>query len=488
MLRLLKLSLKPDYQTKQPITNILQMTNNGEKPKLQITGQPTAFNMMYKPNGPICNLNCSYCYYLEKENLYAKKDDFKMPDDVLEKSIKQYIDSQDVPTISFVWQGGEPSLRGIDYYRKIVDIQNKYKGNHDIENAFQTNGTFLNDEWCRFFKENDFLVGISIDGPKHIHDKYRLTKGNGATFDNVMKGIELLRKHDVKFNTLSVVNDYNVDYPLEVYNFLKRIGSGFMQFIPIVERVTEEDTKLKLVAPVYHGNTEVANWSVPPAKYGDFLNAIFDEWVQTDVGKYYVQIFDVALANWVKSAPGLCVFAEQCGTAAVIEHNGDVYCCDHFVYPEYFLGNINDKDLASMVNSPKQVKFGIDKKATLPKQCIDCDVLFACHGGCPKNRITTTTTGEKGLNYLCSSYKKFFKHIQPYMAFMAEELNNKRAPANVMQWVKQKRLQEAEKQFEQKKQQTKSVKKNNKLQKKVSRNAPCPCGSGKKYKNCCRNK
>ncbi len=446
-----------------------------------------AFQVMVKPIGPVCNLNCTYCYYLEKENLYKNRKNFTMPEDVLESFIKQQIESQGVPVVQFVWQGGEPTLLGIDYYKRALEMQQKYAGEKKIENVFQTNGTLLNDEWCEFFAKNDFLIGISIDGPEHIHNHYRVNKAGEPSFDKVMHGIDLCKKHKVEFNTLTVVNDYNQDYPLEIYHFLKRIGSQFMQFIPIVERTADDPKKtpLQLVSPDYKESAHVTDWSVNPKKYGDFLIKIFDEWVRSDVGKYYVQIFDVSLANWFGERPGLCVFTEVCGDATAIEHNGDLYSCDHFVYPENFLGNIKDKPLIQMIKSKQQVKFGLHKRNNLPTQCQNCNVRFACNGGCPKNRIAVTPEGEPGLNYLCEGYKHFFNHIDPYMKFMTNELKNKRPPANVMNWIREQTAQESAKKHaklvEKKKHKTKPVKK-------VGRNDPCPCGSGKKYKDCCRNK
>ncbi len=447
-------------------------------------GRSIAFNLMFKPVGAVCNLACKYCYYLEKQKLYGKSSNFRMPDKLLEEAIKQYIESQTVQNISFVWQGGEPTLLGINFFRKIIEFQEKYRGDKNISNSFQTNGTTLNKEWCEFFRENNFLLGISIDGTQHIHDRYRPTRKGEGTFHKVMEGINLLKRHRVEFNTLSVVNDYNAKYPIEVYRFLKDIGSGFMQFIPIVERLAEDpgDEGLERVSPDFSGNAAVADWSVGKADYGKFLIKIFDEWVKYDVGKFFVQIFDTTLANHVESAPGLCVFAETCGNASVIEHNGDVYSCDHFVYGENLIGNIKETHLRDMMLSAKQIKFGFNKKNKLPKQCNSCEYLFACRGGCPKNRISITEDKEKGLNYLCPSYKAFFAHVKPYMEFMSEELKNERPPSNVMNWIKQKNLT--------KKIEIKNMKKTTKNKKfsNVKRNDPCPCGSGKLFKNCCRNR
>jgi len=435
--------------------------------------KPHAFNVMLKPFGPICNLNCTYCYYLEKKNLYQETSNFKMKDEVLEVFIKEYIQSQDVPVISFVWQGGEPSLLGLDYYKKVVEIQNRYAGDKRIENSFQTNGTMLNDEFCKFFIDHNFLIGISVDGPEEYHNHHRLKNDNTGSFADVMRGIELLHKHKVEFNTLSVVNKHNSYHPLEVYNFLKSIGSGFQQYIPIVEGYSEKHQNFSLVAPSHDENARLTDWSVEPKQYGKFLCQIFDEWVRKDVGRTFVQIFDVTLANWMGERPGLCVFGETCGEAAAMEHNGDLYSCDHFVYPDYKLGNIMDDNLSEMMNSERQKKFGRDKRDKLPRYCFECEYRFACHGECPKNRFNKTPSGDPGLNYLCDAYKMFFAHVHPYMQFMADELKAKRPPANVMNWVS--RLDR------QKQQQIAS-------RPAPKRNDPCPCGSGRKFKNCCINK
>lgn len=399
---------------------------------------PMPFSVMAKPVGALCNLNCTYCYYLEKMKLYQHQNNFKMDEPLLEKFIKQYIQSQPTNTLHFVWQGGEPTLRGLDFFRKVIQLQQQYAGKKKIENALQTNGTLLNDEWCKFFKTNHFLIGISIDGPEHIHNNYRVFHaGSKPTFEEVMRGIRLLKKYQVDFNTLSVVHKENAKYGVEIYNFLKEIGSRFMQFIPIVERIANNAThdELKLVSNDYEGETKMAEWSVIPQEYAEFLIHIFNEWVKTDVGKYFVQIFDVALANWVGQNPGLCIFQETCGNALVIEHNGNIYNCDHFVYPEYLLGNIEHTEIMDMAYSTKALVFGVDKKKKLSKQCQQCEYLFACHGECPKHRFVENQDGEKH-NYLCAAYQLFFKHIAPYMEFMKNELHYHRPPANVMQWVK----------------------------------------------------
>jgi uncharacterized protein len=361
-----------------------------------------------------------------------------MNDEILEKFIQGYIESQQLPTVSFLWQGGEPTLLGIDFFRKAVSLQKKYAANKQIENSFQTNGTRLDDEWCSFFKHHNFLVGISIDGPEKLHNKYRVYKNGQPTFANVMYGIELLKKHNVDFNTLSVVNSLNSKYPIEVYRFLKSIGSIYMQFLPVVERIADDllDDELKLVPNSYKNQAEVTEWSVLPEEYGNFMIAIFDEWVRKDVGRYYIQLFDTTLANWVGQPAGLCVFCETCGSALAIEHNGDIYSCDNFVYPQYLLGNITDTSLIEMAASEAQVKFGNDKLNTLPQQCIYCEYRFACHGECPKHRFMKSSDGEDGLSYLCEGYLKFFTHVHPFMQFMSDELSHNRPPANVMQWAK----------------------------------------------------
>ncbi len=433
--------------------------------------KPTAFHVMAKPIGPVCNLNCTYCYYLEKEVLYGTRKDFKMPEEVLETFIKQHIEAHEVPVVTFTWQGGEPTLLGIDYFRKVVEFQQKYAGGKRIENAFQTNGTLLNDEWGKFLHDHQMLVGISIDGPEHNHDHYRRNKHGAPTFKKVMQGVEVLHKYKVEFNTLSCVNDYNVKYAGETYRFLKKIGSGFLQFIPIVERIAEaqDPGSLSLVAPAYPEGARLSNWSVGAEDYGRFLITIYDEWVRNDVGKYYVQLFDVTLANWVGAMPGLCVFTETCGDALVMEHNGDLFSCDHFVYPENFLGNILDTPLVDMVKSQQQFDFGISKRNSLPRYCLRCEYRFACHGGCPKNRIAKSPEGQPGLNHLCAGYKLFFAHVKPTMDFMAKELSNKRAPANVMTWLRNRENRQVEQSL-------------------PGRNDPCPCGSGKKFKHCCAGK
>lgn len=376
--------------------------------------------VMLKSIGATCNLGCTYCYYLEKKELYPEKGKTLMSDELLERFIIQYIEAQTMQPILFTWHGGEPLIRDISFYKKALELQRKYARGKQITNTLQTNGTLLNDKWCEFFKENNFLIGISIDGSKPFHDKYRTTKDLRPTFDHVMRGINLLKKHNVEYNIMGVVNDFNIDYPLEFYQFFKDIDSHYIQFAPIVERDSE-------------GN--VTEWSVSPEKWGDFLIAIFDEWVKKDVGTYFIQYFDSALANWVGVNPGVCIFAKNCGHAGVMEFNGDVYSCDHFVYPQYKLGNIKTQTLTEMMYSKQQIDFGLAKSESLSSKCKQCKYLFACHGECPKNRISKTQSGEE-INYLCAGYYKFFKHIDPYMSFMKKELEAQRPPSNIMDTFK----------------------------------------------------
>jgi uncharacterized protein len=392
---------------------------------------------MAKPIGPSCNLDCTYCYYLEKENLFPKGENFRMQPEVLEAYIRQYIESQNTHEVTFAWQGGEPTLLGLDYFRKIVDLEKKYSAGRVINNTLQTNGTLLTDEWCQFFRDHHFLIGLSIDGPRHLHDTYRLDKGQKPTFDRVMRGLELLKKHQVEFNTLTVISASNAKHPIEVYDFLRDIGSGYIQFIPLVERLPAPSAKslgLDFAEPPEQGQSEspVTRWSVPSEMYGDFLIQIFDAWVRRDVGKVFVQMFDVSLGIWSGHGPGLCLFLKDCGEGLALEHNGDLYSCDHFVYPKFQLGNIMNESISTMVNSTKQKEFGEAKSSTLPKFCRECDVRFACQGECPKHRFTKTPDGEEGLNYLCASYKKFFRHIDPYMQQMTTFMNARTAPANIM--------------------------------------------------------
>lgn len=349
-----------------------------------------------------------------------------MPDKVLEAFIRQMIEAQPANLVSFIWQGGEPTLLGVSFFQTVIDLQRKYAAGKTIENSIQTNGTMLDDEWCGFLKKHEFLVGLSLDGPLELHDYYRKDNKGKGTHDRVMNGMDCLIKNDVPFNTLTCVNRQNSYFPLEVYRFLKEAGSHYMQFIPIVERK--------------NNFSAVTEWSVEADQYGEFLCKIFDEWVKNDVGKYFVQHFDVAMESWMGKRQSLCIFNKTCGNALALEHNGDLYSCDHYVNPQNKLGNIMDRPLTDLVGSEQQHKFSQKKENELPDYCRQCEVRFACNGGCPKNRFINTPDGEPGLNYLCTGYKTFFTHIRPYMEFMAGELKNRRPPANIMQWIKDKKL------------------------------------------------
>lgn len=390
--------------------------------------------VMLKPAGSLCNLRCKYCYYLEKNALYTEQKNHVISDEMLDKFIREYIEAQTSPDVLFCWHGGETLMRPISFYRRAIELQRKYARGRRIDNTIQTNATMLTDEWCEFFRENNFLVGVSIDGPQEFHDEYRRTATGKPTFHKVMQGIRLLNKHNVEWNALAVVNDFNADYPLDFYNFFKEIGCHYIQFTPIVERRIERNDGLSL-APGMEEGGELVDFSVTPEQWGKFLCTIFDEWVRHDVGTYFIQIFDATLANWAGVQPGLCSLAKECGHAGVMEFNGDVYSCDHFVYPEHLLGNINEKTITEMMYGEKQREFAKLKHELLPQQCRECPVEFACHGECPKNRFTRDKYGNPGLNYLCKGYRQFFEHVKPYMDFMKGELDAKRPPSNVMNFV-----------------------------------------------------
>ena len=414
---------------------------------------------MAKPRGAICNLDCKYCYFLKKEALFPNSN-FRMSDNLLEEYISQYINSQPYPEVSFAWQGGEPTLMGLEFFRKAVEFQAKYrKPGMRVFNSLQTNAVTLDDDWCHFFRDHQFLIGVSLDGPRDLHDHYRVDKGGSPTFNRVINGIKLLQDHRVDFNILTTVHSANEDHPLSVYRFLRdEIGAKFLQFIPIVERDNETG---------YQEGNSVTSRSVDAEKYGDFLISIFDEWVREDVGRVFVQIFDIALAAWSGDRAGLCVFEETCGRALAIEHNGSVYSCDHYVEPNYYLGNIIDVPLNEIVVGKSQIEFGEAKRDTLPQYCLDCEVRFVCNGGCPKNRIICTPLGEAGLNYLCSGYRAFFNHIDDPMKYMAYLLREEKPPALVMNYMREKDRNYW------------------RLYQETGRNENCPCGSGLKYKRCC---
>lgn len=439
--------------------------SNAQKPSAPA---PRSFHVMTKPIGPLCNLDCRYCFYLEKEKLFPAGENYRMDDAVLETYVRKYIQSQNTPEIQFAWQGGEPTLMGIDFFRKATALQRQYAGGRPVHNAFQTNGTNLDDEWCEFFAREKFLVGLSLDGPEYIHNRYRVDKGAKGSHERVMNGLRMLKKWRVEFNTLTCVTRQSPEEAVEIYTFLKQQGVAFMQFIPIVERAGDRAAHaigLDLAAPpdLRADNPDaMMPWAVSSEGFGDFLINVFDEWIKADVGRVFVNIFDVALSAWCGMEPGLCTFSKCCGQAVAMEHDGGVYSCDHYVYPSYFLGNIMDKSLEEMIYSPAQVKFGHDKRDALPKFCRECEFLFACNGECPKHRFLKTPDGEPGLNYLCAGYRKFFRHIDPTMREMAALVQNGRPASDIM---KNGCAPDAAGL--------------------AGRNAPCPCGSGKKFKKCC---
>ncbi|MCQ1535643.1 anaerobic sulfatase maturase [Methanosarcina sp. KYL-1] len=417
---------------------------------------PPRIHVLAKPTGAICNLACSYCFFLDKELLYPGSS-FRMSDEVLENYIRQLIAAHHSPEVTVAWQGGEPTLMGIDFYRRAIELQEQYKKpGMTFENTMQTNGTLLDDEWCRFFKENDFLIGISIDGPQELHDAYRVDKKGEGSFDKVMRGLHLLQKHGVEYNVLTTVNRANAGYPLEVYRFLRdEAKADWIQFIPVVERINEEGRTL------YQKGERVSDRSVQPGQFGRFLSLIFEEWVRKDVGRIFVQTFEASARRWLGLPSGMCVFEETCGMGLALEHNGDLYSCDHFVEPEYLLGNIMEKEISELAFSEKQYRFGQDKRGTLPKVCLECEVLFACRGDCPKNRFVTTPEGEPGLNYLCEGWKTFFRHIDHPLKVLAWLMQRGYPAEEVM------RVLALEETFAQ-----------------ARRNDPCPCGSGLKFKRC----
>jgi uncharacterized protein len=422
---------------------------------------PPAYHVLAKPTGAICNLDCEYCFFLAKEALYPGSR-FHMSDELLETYIRQLIESHRSAEVTVAWQGGEPTLMGLDFYRRAVELERKHqRPGTTIQNTMQTNGTLLNDAWCEFFREHHFLVGLSLDGPPDMHDAYRKDKGGHPTFEKVLRGARLMRQHKVEFNILTTVNSANADHPREVYRFLRDdVGTQFIQFIPIVERVNADGH-----TGFQEGST-VTHRSVTAEQWGRFLIAVFDEWVGRDVGAVFVQMFDAALASWVGAPPSMCIFAETCGHALALEHNGDLYSCDHFVEPKYLLANIQQQQMIDLVASEQQHQFGLAKRDTLPRYCRECEVRFACHGECPKNRFIATPDGEPGLNYLCAGYKAFFTYIDRPMRIMAELLRRGRAPAEIMRFLVAERAQ-MQRAFS-----------------RAGRNDPCPCGSGRKFKRC----
>jgi uncharacterized protein len=424
-------------------------------------GAPPAFHLLAKPSGSACNLDCAYCFFLDKEALYPNSK-FRMGDSLLEQYIRQTIEAHQAEVVNIAWQGGEPTLMGVDFFRRALALAEKYRRpGMTFLHTLQTNGTLLDDEWAAFFKENNFLIGISLDGPRELHDVYRVDKGGRPTFDKVMRGVRLLQKHGVDFNVLTTVNRVNGDFPLEVYRFLRdELGADWIQFIPVVERINSDGRT------VYQEGNTVSERSVLPEQFGRFLAVIFDEWVRHDVGRVFVQTFEASLRNWLSAsgsqlAPGsgMCVFNETCGTGLALEHNGDLYSCDHFVEPKFLLGNIEQIHMLEMIASPQQVKFGQDKRDLLPRVCRECNVRFACHGECPKNRFLVTSDGEPGLNYLCAGFKLFFQQVDFPMKIMAGLIRRGREANEVMAILE-------------------------KTYSGVRRHDPCPCGSGRKYNRC----
>ena len=391
--------------------------------------------VMLKPVGAACNLRCHYCYYLEKACLYKDSSKRVLSEEMLDQFTKEYIEAQTMNDVLFTWHGGEPLMRPLSFYRKALELQKKYGRGRNISNVIQTNGTLLTDEWCRFLHENNWLVGVSIDGPQEFHDEYRRTASGGPSWAKVMRGIQLLNKHHVEWNAMAVVNDFNADYPLDFYHFFKEMGCRFIQITPVVERMVNHADGRHLATLTDDATAPVTDFSVTPEQWGRFLCAIFDEWVRNDVGQTYVELFDCILANWVGVTPGICVYAKECGHAGIMEFNGDVYSCDHFVFPEYRLGNIRKKTITEMLYGEQQQQFSRLKSQSLPKECKKCEWEFACHGECPRTRFIKDVYGNPGKNYLCEGYRMFFEHVAPYMDFMKNELLNKRPPANVMKHV-----------------------------------------------------
>ncbi|MCX5877777.1 MAG: anaerobic sulfatase maturase [Deltaproteobacteria bacterium] len=412
------------------------------------------YQIFAKPIGSICNLSCDYCYYLKKQSLYPDENSFRMPDDILEEYILQHIETSPDPVIPFSWHGGEPALLGLDYFHKIVELQRKHQPSHrQIINGIQTNGTLIDEGWCRFLAAEGFAVGISLDGPQEMHDSHRLTKGGKPTHCQAMRGYELLREHRIACDILCVVHAHNVHHPAEVYRFFKQIKATYIGFLPLVESRPDIDG-------------DVSSRTVPSEAFGAFLCTIFDEWMSQDIGKTKIQIFEEAARTALGQEHTLCIFKKSCGDVPVIEHNGDFFACDHFVDKEHHLGNIRETRLVDLIESPTQRAFGQIKWDTLPRYCLECEVLPLCNGGCPKDRILRTLNGEAGLNYLCAGYKRFFTHCRPFLAELSV-LRNQETIQGQMPPRPAPRPQ---------------------AHLRIGRNDPCPCGSGKKYKKCCMGK
>jgi serine-type anaerobic sulfatase-maturating enzyme len=448
----------------------MTVTNAAPVPATTMPRAPRAFHVMAKPTGATCNLDCDYCFFLSKEMLYPGSR-FRMAVDLQELYLRQLLEAhRGVPEVVVAWQGGEPTLMGLDFFRRSVELIDEYKQpGQQVLNTLQTNGTLLTDEWGEFLAEQHFLVGISIDGPKEIHDRYRVDKGGKPTFDRVIRGLDVLRRHGVDYNILTTVHTANEGRGREVYRFLRdECGATFIQFIPIVERATPETLDAAnagwgergQLRPLYVlDGSLVTDRTVSPDGFGRFLVDVFEDWVRRDIGSVYVQMFDSALANWYGEAGGMCVHAETCGEQLALEHNGDLYSCDHFVEPRFRLGNIRELPMLDMVSSPQQRRFGRDKRDTLTQYCLDCDVRFACNGGCPKDRFATSPYGEPGQHYLCPSYKTFFHHVTETMEAMCDLLRANRAPSELMATYATADAHRG-------------------------RNDPCTCGSGRKWKTC----
>lgn len=372
--------------------------------------------VMTKPAGAHCNLACDYCYYLEKQNLYQSAEKHVMSDQLTEVFIREYIQSQFSNDVYFTWHGGEPMIRPLTYYRQVVRWQRQYAGGKTIVNCIQTNGTLLTPEWCRFLHDEGWLVGISIDGPRDMHDAYRRKRNGTPSWDKVMRAIDMLDRYGVEWNAMAVVNDITASRPLDFYRFFRdELECHYLQFTPVVERIHHHADGRHLAHVMDGEEYNVAPFSVTPEAWGEFLCSVFDEWYNNDVGEVFVQTFEATLANWAGVTPGVCSLSDWCGHAAVMEYNGDIYCCDHFVFPEYYLGNIRNRGILDMLNSERQMAFADMKTKGLPTQCRQCQWQFACHGECPRNRFARTDDGEPGLNYLCSGYSRFFEHVAPFM-------------------------------------------------------------------------
>jgi uncharacterized protein len=439
-----------------------------ETPTAELRAAPPAFHLLAKPTGAVCNLDCSYCFFLSKEMLYPGSR-FRMADGLLELYIRQLIEAHtQAPVVEIAWQGGEPTLMGLDFFHRSIDLVDRYLlPGQRAAYTIQTNGTKLDGRWAAFFREHDFLVGISIDGPREIHDTFRVTRGGRGSFGQVMRGLDHLRAAGVEYNVLTTVHAASEARGAEVYRFLRdECEARFMQFIPVIERVQGargnggEQWASWRDRPLYvQAGGEVTDRSVSAEGYGRFLIDVFEEWVRRDVGDVYVQMFDTTLANFVGERASMCVHCETCGLALAMEHNGDVYSCDHFVEPDYLLGNISEQPLVELVGSERQQRFGLDKRDTLPTYCLECDVRFACHGGCPKDRFALTPDGDPGLNYLCPGFKLFFNHVSEPMRLMAVLLAQGRAPSEIRQIYTARDAQRG-------------------------RNEACTCGSGRKWKLC----